>query len=442
MDEHPLQKIVKLQKAGVAEGIYSVCSANEIVILAAMERALKDNDFILIEATANQVNQYGGYTGMKPDDFKNFVYTLAQITCFPIEKIILGGDHLGPLVWKSQNADQAMEQAKELIHQFVYSGFTKIHIDTSMHLGDDDHDKCLDKRIVAERGAFLAKAAEKAYDELHKINPDTFRPVYVVGSEVPVPGGSQDEDDRIEITGVADLKETLEIYKKAFYDKGLASAWKNVIAVVVQPGVEFGEDSVHEYNRKAAKQLCDSLKEYPNLVFEGHSTDYQTTKALTEMVEDGIVILKVGPALTFALREGLFALSSIEEELLNDQKNILLSRFKEVLEDEMLSHPENWQMYYHGSNNKLKLARKYSLSDRSRYYLSNESVIKSIYRLISNLRTVAIPLTMISQYMPIQYNKIMAGALENDPVSLVKDRVVNCIEQYLAATNSARKMKG
>ncbi|MDF2674303.1 MAG: D-tagatose-bisphosphate aldolase class accessory protein AgaZ [Clostridiales bacterium] len=435
--EHPLQEIVKLQKAGIPAGIYSICSANEYVITAALERALKANDFILIEATANQVNQYGGYTGMKPADFKNFVYSIANKIKFPIEKIILGGDHLGPLTWKSRNSAAAMEEAKELIKLFVLSGFTKIHIDTSMHLGDDDKEKRLDTKTIAERGSLLAEVAEKAYDEIKKSNANALHPVYVVGSEVPIPGGSQAVEDKMQITRVEDLYETIEEFKKAFNSRGIEYAWDNVIAVVVQPGVEFGEDSIHEYNREAAKQLCDSIKNYPNLIFEGHSTDYQTPKALKEMVEDGIAILKVGPALTFALREGLFALNYIEEELFRDKEDVLLSEFKQVLEDEMLTYPQNWETHYHGDNSKLKMARKYSFSDRCRYYMPSKRVAKAIDRLINNLRSVDIPLTLISQFMPIQYTKILSGSLKKDTEHLLKDRVVNCIDGYLAATNDS-----
>ena len=127
MVKHPLKGIVEAQKSGILTGIYSACTANELVIEAVMERALKGTNYILIEATANQVNQYGGYTGMKPADFKDFVFSLAHKTGFPKDKIILGGDHLGPLMWKNLTAEKAMEESKELIKQFVFAGFTKLH---------------------------------------------------------------------------------------------------------------------------------------------------------------------------------------------------------------------------------------------------------------------------------------------------------------------------
>jgi len=434
--KHPLKSIVEAQKNGIPKGIYSACTANELVLEAVMERAKKDEEYVLIEATANQVNQYGGYTGMKPADFAKFVYNIAKKTEFPEEKIILGGDHLGPLTWKNQPAEKAMEEAKELIRQFVMAGFTKIHIDTSMHLADDDANARLDTEIIAERGAILADVAEKAYAQLKADNPNAVHPVYVVGSEVPIPGGSQEEEEGLQVTSVADFHETVEVFRKAYEKYNLEKAWENVIAVVVQPGVEFGDDMVHEYNRKAAADLANAIKKYPNLVFEGHSTDYQTPQALKEMVEDGIAILKVGPAFTFALREGLFALNLIENELFHGNSNVQLSGFMEVLEKAMLDNPENWKKHYHGDENKLRLSRKYSYSDRCRYYLPVKEVEDAIKVMFKNLNSVEIPLVLISQYMPIQYIKIRNGLLKNDPVSLVKDRVTNFIDDYIYATSA------
>jgi len=434
MNKHPLQEIIVAQKKGIPVGAYSACTANELIIEAAIARAKRDQDDVLIEATANQVNQYGGYTGMKPVDFRDFVFAIAQKAHFPKEKIILGGDHLGPLTWKNLVSEKALAEARELIQQFVLAGFTKIHLDTSMHLADDDQNRKLDTSVIAERGAVLCQAAEQAYAELRSVHPDALPPVYIVGSEVPIPGGSQEAEEGIQVTKVADFEETVNVFKTAFNRRNLQKAWEHVIAVVVQPGVEFGDESIHEYNREAAKDLTQALKKYPNLVFEGHSTDYQTAAALKQMVEDGIAILKVGPALTFALREGLFALNSIENELFRDNPEINLSNFINVLDAAMVKNPENWQKHYHGSGSSIRLARKYSFSDRCRYYLPVQEVRDALDLLINNLKSVTIPLTLISQYLPIQYTKIRNGLLNNDPESLVKDRVVNCIDEYLYGT--------
>lgn len=433
MNIHPLKELIKSQKSGTPKGIYSACSANELVIESVMERALKNNDYVLIEATANQVNQYGGYTGMTPIDFKLFVEKIASKVEFPIDKIILGGDHLGPLTWKSKTSDIAMEEAKILIRDFVLAGFTKIHVDTSMHLADDDKNIKLDTNTIANRGAILVDVAKRAFEELKKKSPKALHPVYVIGSEVPIPGGAQEEEEGIVVTSTKDLIETIDIFKQEFDKMNLESEWDQVIAVVVQPGVEFGDDTIHEYDRNGASHLVETMKNYSGLVLEGHSTDYQTPKALKEMVEDGIAILKVGPALTFALREGLFALNMIEEELFKNKPDIKTSNLINTLEKEMLEHPDNWKNHYHGDDNKLYLSRKYSFSDRCRYYLPEKSVDDAIKCLFENLNSVTIPLTLLSQYMPVQYTKVRLGVLRNDASCLAKDRVVNCIDEYLQA---------
>lgn len=433
-----MKEIVKYQKEGIPVGIYSACTASDYVIEAVLERALQVDDYVLIEATANQVNQYGGYTGMTPKDYKEFVFEKARKINFPQERIILGGDHLGPLTWCTLNESEAMEKSKQLIRDYVLAGFTKIHIDTSMKVDSDDKDLPLSTDVIAERGAILCSVAEEAYRELLQTDSTAVRPVYVVGSEVPIPGGSQQEEESVAVTKVADFKETVETFKNAFYRYNLEEAWENVIAVVVQPGVEFGDETIIEYNREKAQELVNSLKEFKGIVFEGHSTDYQTKECLKEMVEDGIAILKVGPALTFALREGLFALNLIEKELFKYNPNVEQSNFIEELDNSMVKNPGNWKKHYHGSGEKIKYARKYSFSDRCRYYLPVEDVKASLERMITNLKSVEIPLTIIKQYMPVQYTKIREGQLENTPEALIKDHVVNCIDEYLYATDNCK----
>ena len=229
-----LKDIVKKQKSGIAVGIYSACTANSYVLEAVMEHALETNNYAVIEATSNQVNQFGGYTGMKPIDYKNFVYGIAEKVNFPKEKIILGGDHLGPLTWQNQREADAMENSAELIRQYVLAGFTKIHIDTSMRLADDDKNAPLSVKTMAKRAAAICKESEKAYKELQRVNPNAESPVYVLGSEVPIPGGVQHEEEHISVTQANDFTDTYETFIKVFAACGLEKAFKNVIAVVVQ----------------------------------------------------------------------------------------------------------------------------------------------------------------------------------------------------------------
>lgn len=431
---NPLKEIVYSQKNGIPKGIYSACSANEYVIEAVLDEAAINNSYALVEATANQVNQFGGYTGMTPKEFKKFVYKIAEKEKFPIEKLILGGDHLGPLTWVNEVTEKAMENSINLVREYVLAGFTKIHIDTSMRLKGDDNSKPLETAIIAERGAILCAEAEKAYDELLETNMNAVHPVYIIGSEVPIPGGSQEEEDTVKVTKVSDFENTINAFKKSFEKYNLQEAWKDVIAVVVQPGVEFGNDSIHDYSREDAKELTDALKKHPNIVFEGHSTDYQTAENLKQMVEDGIAILKVGPALTFALRQGLFSLNYIENELFKYNSKIRLSNFINVLDDVMMKNTDNWKKHYHGDSEEVRFAMKYSYSDRCRYYLPINEVEESMKTLLNNLKTQEIPLTLIKQFMPVQYEKIRNNTLKNDPEFLLKDVIANCIDSYIYAT--------
>lgn len=431
---NPLKQIVAKQKKGEPVGIYSACSANEYVIEAALECAKRDNACVLIEATANQVDQNGGYTGMKPVDFKAFVMNIADKVGVDKDRIFLGGDHLGPLTFASKNEAEAMADAKELVRCYVAAGFTKIHIDTSMKVASDDPNVRLSDEIIAQRGAELARVCEDTYQELLKTEPDAVRPVYIVGSEVPIPGGAQDPNAGMQVTRVEDFKATVKAFEDAFAAKGLSDIWQDVIGVVVQPGVEEKDAGCTEYDRAKAAELMAAIKDYPNLVFEGHSTDYQTKYKLRELVEDGVGILKVGPGLTYAMREALFALAYMEDMILHG-KDDEKSDFINVLEKAMMDDPKNWQKHYHGNADELWFKRKFSFSDRSRYYMPVESVKVAKDKLIANLRKYGISLAVLSQFMPIQYTKVRCNELENDPEALIKDRIKNTIDEYLYASH-------
>lgn len=436
MRQNPLKKIVELQKQGKNVGIYSVCSANGYVIEAAFKRGLSDGSCVLIESTANQCDQNGGYTGMTPADFKKFVLEIADRNGFDRNRIFLGGDHLGPLTFAYKDEAEAMADSEELIRHYVAAGFTKIHIDTSMKVNSDPEDVRLSDEIIAGRGAHLAKVAEETYKELLERDPEAIPPVYVIGSEVPIPGGAVGaEDNGVQVTKVEDFKNTVAAFEKAFAKEGLdKDVWERVIGVVVQPGVEEKDSGCTEYDREKAKDLMAAIKDFPTLVFEGHSTDYQTKIKLRELVEDGVGILKVGPGLTFAMREVMFALENIEKELIYGT-DTEPSKFAEVLDAEMLKNDKNWKKHYQGTELEIRLKRKYSFSDRCRYYMPTPAVEAAADRLLTNLRTLGIPLNLLSQFMPIQYTKVREGYLKNDPVELIEDRIINTIDEYLYGTH-------
>lgn len=433
---HKIQQIISNYKNGIHDGIVSVCCSNKFVIEAAMDK-LRDKDIaLLVEATANQVDQFGGYTGMKPSEYRRFILELCKKNNFPEDRVVLGGDHLGPLTWRDIDPGQAMENAKELIRQYVMAGFTKIHIDTSMKIKGDSENNDFGDEIIADRAGILCSVAESAYKELVKENKDAIHPIYVIGSEVPIPGGAEGEEgeeEGISVTKVENFKTTIETFKEAFKRHNVESAFDYVVAIVVQPGVEFSSETVCEYDREKAKKLSEAIKEYDSILFEAHSTDYQTKYALREMVEDGFVILKVGPELTFGFREGAFALNCIEEELLQYNDKFELSRFREILDFEMVKDSRQWEKHYVGSGRKVKLERKYSLSDRCRYYMPNEEVDFALNKMLDNLSKVDMPLPLISQYLPNQYRLIREGKLENNPIELLKSKIGEYIDDYLYA---------
>jgi D-tagatose-1,6-bisphosphate aldolase subunit GatZ/KbaZ len=257
--------------------------------------------------------------------------------------------------------------------------------------------------------------------------------VYVVGTEVPVPGGEQAADEGPAVTRPVDAARTLDDARAAFLARGLGDAWERVVGLVVQPGVEFGDAVIFEYGRAEARSLSESLPAHPELVYEAHSTDYQTPRALREMVEDHFAILKVGPWLTFAFREAVFALSAMEHDWLGERRGVRLSRVREALEDAMLRNPAHWQPYYHGDDACLRFARQYSYSDRSRYYWPDPQVQAELEILLNNLSAGVLPLTLLSQYMPAQYAAVRAGAAGNRPSEIIEHRIREVLRVYAAA---------
>ncbi len=424
--KHPLQEMMDRRRQGEKCGIPSYCTANELVLEECLIRAKELGEPVLIEATANQSNQFGGYTGMKPADFYQKVLAMAKEIGVPENQVILGGDHLGPLTWQDKPEAEAMALSEELVYQYTLAGFTKIHLDTSMKVADDP-EGALSTETVARRGVRLYQVCMKAYNELLKTKPDAMRPVFIIGSEVPIPGGAQEAEDSLAVTKPEAFEETVRTYKAAFAAAGIPEGWSDVIAVVVQPGVEFGDEQVFLYNRDAAKDLCAKLADYPEVIFEGHSTDYQSANCLRDMVEDGIAILKVGPAITYGLREALFSLSMMERELVPAAEQ---AYFIETLEQVMTENPNNWKKHYHGNFKQLGLARKYSYSDRCRYYMGDEKVVTAIENLFTNLTKYPIPMNMLHQYMPIQYEKVRSGKLSLSPKALALDGVAQFMADY------------
>jgi len=404
-------------------GIPSICSAHPLVIEAAMRHAAKVQSLLLIEATCNQVNQDGGYTGMTPMDFRLFVEGIAGRLNFPMESVILGGDHLGPSPWKSLPAEEAMDKAEEMIRAYARAGFTKLHLDTSM--GCRGESVALPDALTASRAARLAAAAEDAI-----ANAAGAKPVYIIGTEVPIPGGAMEELEVLEVTAPEAAIKTVEIHADAFSAAGAGAAFSRVIGAVVQPGVEFGNHNVIAFKPEKARELSASLEQLPGLVFEAHSTDYQTRDALRELVSQGFAILKVGPGLTFALREALYGLDQIAAFLFPELREATLAWATEAV---MLEQSHNWDKYYHGNPAEQHLLRHYSYSDRIRYYWPQERISKAVSELLDILGDQIIPETMISQHLRGLYQGVRAGTIEPTALGLIIGSVELVLDDYFQA---------
>lgn len=433
--EAVLRVIFDANRGDAQRGIYSVCSAHTFVLEAACEAARADGSPLLIEATCNQVNHLGGYTGMTPADFRRDVEAIAERCGLAASALVLGGDHLGPNPWRDRPAAEAMHEAQTMVVAYVEAGFTKIHLDASMACADDASP--LDDRTIADRAARLCRVAEAAAARV-----GTW-PVYVIGTEVPTPGGETGGDAdgvsgiaRIAVTQADSIAATLAAHREAFDALGLQDVWTRVIAIVAQPGVDFDDRHVLDYDSDKAAALSASILRPPGLVFEAHSTDYQTDAALTALVRDHFAILKVGPALTFALREALFALSYIEDALIDDPAQ--RSRLREVVDAAMCAQPGYWAPYYRGDAAAQSLARRFSYSDRIRYYWPQPRVAAAVERLLANLDAQRVPETLVAQWLPDVYAASRKGTLAPDPRAWVRHRIRDVIARYARACGMHR----
>ena len=405
------------------KGIPSICSAHPTVIEASMLHAKRRGAHLLVEATCNQVNQDGGYTGMTPADFRVFVEKIAEKTGFDLSMLILGGDHLGPNPWKNLPAEEAMAKACTMIEAFAVAGFTKLHLDTSM--GCAGEPVALPDATTAERAARLAAVAERALE-----GSSAIKPVYIVGTEVPIPGGAMEELDVLEVTKPEAARETVAIHRKAFGAAGVGEAFSRAVGAVVQPGVEFGNENVIPYAPEAAVALSEALSDLPGMVFEAHSTDYQTQDALRRLVLDGFAILKVGPGLTFALREAYYGLDRIAEFLFAGKRSETLV---ETIERVLTAEPKNWEKYYHGTDAERHIQRHFSYSDRIRYYWPHAEIDAAVKSMFALLEGIDIPETLISQYLTASYVSVRDGKVKPQAYALALASVDHVLEDYFEA---------
>lgn len=423
MPTSALLALAPARRAGQARGIPSICSAHPMVIATALAMGRAHNVPVLIEATCNQVNHEGGYTGMTPAGFRAFVLRIAVAEGFDPAHLILGGDHLGPNPWTHLPAAAAMQNACTMVAAYAAAGFVKLHLDASMACADDP--TTLPDTTIATRNAMLAAVAEA--------HAHGARPVYIIGTEVPVPGGAWEKVEGLIPTTPAAARATVALHRSAFAAAGIAPAFARVVGLVVQPGVEFGNENVVAYNPDAARDLVACVDDLP-MLYEAHSTDYQSPAALHRLVDDGFGILKVGPGLTFALREALYALDHIADVLFPSRSATL----RHQMESLMQSYPAHWVKYYGGTAQHQYQQRHFSYSDRIRYYWADPVADAAVSGLLACLATDPIPEPLISQYMPSDYADVMAARIAPYPADLIRAAITRTLTPYFTACLARR----
>lgn len=370
-----LRAIIARNRGGEPIAIPSVCTAHPDAIEASLTLAETLDQPIVVEATSNQVNQDGGYTGLKPADFISFVNKIAAKSHVTYERILFGGDHLGPQAWRKLPVDQAMEKAHQMVADYAAAGFTKIHLDCSEGCAGEPAQ--LPDEITATRSAALAATALK-----HA--PDPTKLLFVIGTEVPPPGGARTDDHGdIPPTSPESAKATLAAHRDAFTAARIPL--EQVGGLVVQPGVEFSPMEVHHLPLTRDPGLLTALTDWPRLCLEAHSTDYQHPQAYPRLAQLGFAFQKVGPALTFAWREALYALDTIRA-----QNGWLTGpSLPDTMEAVMLANPTHWQAHIHGPDQRLQ--RHFGLADRIRYYWPALKAQDAVQRLLTELADKRLP---------------------------------------------------
>ncbi|SUH64448.1 D-tagatose-bisphosphate aldolase, class II, non-catalytic subunit [Salmonella enterica subsp. enterica serovar Madelia] len=279
----------------------------------------------------------------------------------------------------------------------------------------------LDPMVVARRAAVLCKAAEETANEEQK-----YHLTYVIGTEVPVPGGEASTIGSVHVTREVDAARTLQTHQAAFRALGLDEALNRIIAIVVQPGVDLIIPRLFIISRRRHRRSPHGSKRR-RWSMKRIRTDYQTRQAYRALVRDHYAILKVGPALTFALREAIFALAQMENELVSPEQR---SRVMEVIDEVMLNEPGYWKKYYRPTWSQAMVDIHFSLSDRIRYYWPHPRIRQSVEKLIANLNNVTLPLGLISQFMPVQFERLSEGVLTPTPHNLIIDKIQDVLRAY------------
>ncbi len=402
-----LEEVIARSRAGEAVAIPSVCSAHPEVIEACLRLARRRGRAVVVEATSNQVNQEGGYTGQRPHEFVAMVHGLADRAGLDRSGLVLGGDHLGPQAWRHLPAEGAMRRAEEMVRAYVAAEFTKIHLDCSE--GCAGEPPRLPDEVTVPRARALAEAAgDRGL-------------LFVVGTEVPPPGGARGGEHGVEPTRPEAARRTLDAHVAALGHLG------RIGGLVVQPGVEFGALAVDRLPMDRDPGLREAVAHVPGVVLEAHSTDYQHPDAFPRLAALGFAFQKVGPALTFAWREAVYALDALARVAGWGAGEGV----PETMERLMLADPAKWERHLDATAD-LRPQRHFAYADRIRYLWPHPEAREALARLEASLGDLPEP--MLRQGFPdpvLDLAETLSSEGLPRPAALRQARVQAALAPYL-----------
>ena len=414
--------IIEANRGGERKGIYAVESRNSTVQEAYLRQALADGSPALFEICASMLDSHGQSGRMLPDDFIANVKQIAVKTSFPRDRLFFGVNDLSPSLWQDESIESALKKTSAFISDLVSLGINKLGIHAGIPLKGDPADQLLSQEVITAREAALYQAAECAAAAL----PDEEKPLYVIDVN-PGQGMTEDQTNMIH---KEDVENAVDRFAKTVAAAGLPEMKKRFLAARIFLGAGYDSEKVIQFGSSLLKELGGCVYGDKPVVLEVTRTDFQPQTVLDQLVENHFAFLSVGPELTYTMREVLFSMAMMENETMIGKPGVYLSNFIIELDRAMQSDPRHWQKYYTGNGFEQLVARKYSLYDRSRFYWEDKEVCKTKKRLFDNLIEYPVPLNVMRQFMPHQYERVAAGELENKPDALVMDAVRHVLRRY------------
>jgi len=218
---YALRMIVEGNRRGEQIGIPSWCTAHPLTLRAILEAHRYDDEPILIEASGDQVNQFGGSSGLTPATLRMLVENIADETDVDPRRIILGGHQLGPGPWKNRSASVASELSRDMVKAHVEAGFTKLHFDASAADGGDTK---ASEQTEAERIAGLCAVAEGS-----RAKGATMACVLEAKPRRQERGQGRETHphDGLSVTRPDDVVRCVDLHRSAFETQGIADTTKS-----------------------------------------------------------------------------------------------------------------------------------------------------------------------------------------------------------------------